>query len=115
MTLNSFSRVVQGFYYTTASFALNAFGNKKSIRFGDITGRPIIQPPGCAYPCVTTEIKLGHPIEKTTGNNPVIRVVFHQMGCSETEETSLSFLTLNDQINIVNAALMLAEQRNHNK
>jgi hypothetical protein len=115
MTLNSFTRVVQGFYYTTASFALNAFGNKKSIQFDDTIGRPIIQPPGYSYPCTTTEIKLGHPIEKTIDNNPAIRVVFHHMGCSETEETDFSFLTLNDQINIVNAALMLAEQHNPRK
>lgn len=115
MTLNSFARVVQGFYYTTASFALNAFGNKKSIRFDDTVGRPIIQPPGYAYPCTATKIKLGYPIEKTVDNNPVVRVVFHQMGVSETEETDLSYLTLNDQINIVNTALMLAEQHNRKK
>lgn len=115
MTLNSFTRVVQGFYYTTASFALNAFGNKKSIQFGDITGRPIIQPPGYSYPCTVTKIKLGYSIEKTIDGNPAIRVVFHQMGVSKKEEVNFSFLTLNDQINIVNAALMLAEQHNPKK
>ena len=115
MTLNSFTRVVQGFYYTTTSFALNAFGNKKSIQFNDTVGRPIIQPPGYAYPCTAIKIKLGYPIEKTIDNNPVIRVVFHQMGVSEKEETDFSSLTLNDQINIVNAVLMLAEQHNPKK
>lgn len=115
MTLNSFTRVVQGFYYTTSSFLLNALGNKKSIQFDDTVGRPIIQPPGYAYPCAATKIRLGNSIEKTVDNNPVIRVVFHQMGRDGTEETDFSFLTLNDQINIVNAALMLAEQRNPNK
>lgn len=115
MTLNSFTRVVQGFYYTTASFALNAFGNKKSIQFDDIVGRPIIKPLGYAYPCTATKIKLGKPTEKTADNNPVVRVVFHQMGVSETDETDLSSLSLNDQINIVNAAMMLAEQRNYKK
>lgn len=115
MTLNSFTRVVQGFYYTTASFALNAFGNKKSIQFDDIVGRPIIQPLGYVHPCVAIKIKLGHPTEKTIDKNPVIRVVFHQMGVSETEEIDLSLLTLNDQINIVNAVLALAEHHKRNK
>ena len=115
MTLNSFTRVVQGFYYTTASFALNAFGNKKSIKFDDVVGLPRIQPLGYSYPCTAIKIKLGYPIEKTIDNNPVIRVVFHQMGVSETEETDFSLLTLDDQINIVNAVLMLAEQHNPKK